>query len=521
MDKVYIYDTTLRDGTQGTGISFSAEDKIKISLALNDLGVDYIEGGWPGSNPKDIEFFKKISKKKLKSKIVAFGATRRKNIPAYKDKNLKKLIEVNPDAFCIFGKTWLLHVKKAIKTDPSENLKMIYSSIKYLKSKKKEVIYDPEHFFDGYKNDRNYALLTLKEALRAGADWLVLCDTNGGCFPSDIEKIVRDVKENFKGVRIGIHAHNDTDCGVANSLIAVREGARMVHGTINGYGERCGNANLCSVIPGIELKLGYRAIGKENLKKLTRISRYVDEIANIIPRTNQPYVGESAFAHKGGVHVSAVQRDVKTYEHIPPELVGNKRKIIISELAGKSNLLFKAEEYKIDLKGKDDRINKLLKKIKQLEYEGYEFEGAEGSFRVLLEKELGRKVEFFTLESFRVIVESDRCGNLRSEATVKVRVKDKVSYTVSEGDGPVNALDSALRKALEEFYPSLNNVTLTDFKVRVVNARAGTAAKVRVFIESRDKEKFWVTVGVSENILKASLDALVDGIIFKLLEEIK
>jgi len=517
MEKVYIYDTTLRDGSQGPGINFSLEDKLKIAEVLDELGVHYIEGGWPGSNPKDIEFFKRIKKHKIKAKIVAFGSTRRKKITPSRDKNLRSLIKVNPDAFCIFGKTWLLHVEKALKTDPEENLKMIYSSVKFLKRTGKEVIYDAEHFFDGYKHNRDYALLTLKEALRAGADWIVLCDTNGGCLPGEIERIVREVVKNIKGAKIGIHAHNDTDCGVANSLVAIRCGARMVQGTINGYGERCGNANLCSVIPGIELKLNMDSIGKNNLKKLTRISRYVDEIANLIPRTNQPYVGEGAFAHKGGVHVSAVGRDERTYEHIPPEAVGNKRKIIVSELAGKSNLLFKAKEYKIDIK--DERIlNKVLKKIKKLEYEGYEFEGAEGSFKVLLEKEMGENVEFFEILGYRVIVE-EVSGKIRSEATVKVKVKERISYTVSEGDGPVNALDNALRKALENFYPELNEVTLTDFKVRVINPKRGTAAKVRVFIESKDREGFWVTVGVSENIIEASFKALIDGIMFKLLKE--
>jgi len=519
MKKILIYDTTLRDGTQSEGISFSVEDKLKIAKRLDDLGIHYIEGGWPGSNPKDILFFKKAKSLHLRNaKIVAFGSTRYKGKGASRDPNLNAIVKVKPQASCIFGKSWGFHVKYALRTTLAENLKMIFDSVKYLKSKGLEVIYDAEHFFDGYIDDRFYAMETLRQAAKAGADNITLCDTNGGMMPHQVESIVKEVKREIK-IPLGIHTHNDSEMAVANSVIAVRAGCILVQGTINGYGERCGNANLCSIIPNLKLKLGINCISRKRLESLTEVSRYVSEIANMIPQDNQPYVGNSAFAHKGGVHVSAVAKHTKTYEHVAPESVGNRRRILVSDLSGRSSMLSKAKEFKIDFREKSKEVKELLQKVKQMESQGYQFEGAEGSFELLMKKTIGKHKTFFDLEGFRVIVEKDERGRLRSEATIKVMVKGKEEHTASEGDGPVNALDNALRKALERFYPELKSMSLTDFKVRVIDATQGTAAKVRVLIESRDKKAEWGTVGVSENIIEASWQALVDSIEYKLLKE--
>jgi len=519
MGKVLIYDTTLRDGVQGEGISFSVEDKLKIAKKLDDLGIHYIEGGWPGSNPKDILFFNQVRKLGLRrAKIVAFGSTRYKGRRASDDPNLNTIIEARPEAACIFGKSWRLHVKYALRTSLAENLKMIFDSVKYLKSKGLEVIYDAEHFFDGYFDDRLYAMETLRQAANAGADNISLCDTNGGMMPGQIEDIVKEVKKEIK-IPLGIHTHNDSEMAVANSVIAVKSGCVLVQGTINGYGERCGNANLCSIIPNLKLKLGINCISDKRLETLTEVSRYVSEIANMVPQDNQPYVGNSAFAHKGGVHVSAVAKYTRTYEHVPPERIGNRRRILISELSGRSSMLSKAKEFKIDFRERTREVEELLLKVKQMENQGYQFEGAEGSFELLMKKTIGKHKTFFDLEGFRVIVEKDEKGRLRSEATIKVKVKGKEEHTASEGDGPVNALDNALRKALERFYPELKSMSLTDFKVRVIDAAQGTAAKVRVLIESRDEKDEWGTVGVSENIIEASWQALVDSIEYKLLKE--
>ncbi|MCM8783372.1 MAG: citramalate synthase [Candidatus Omnitrophica bacterium] len=518
-NKVLLYDTTLRDGTQKEGVSLSVEDKIKIARKLDDLGIHYIEGGWPGSNPKDINFFQRIKEHPLKkAKLVAFGSTRKKNINVENDANLTELIRAGVSVVTIFGKSWDLQVKYALQTTLEENLKMIFESVKFLKSKGLEVIYDAEHFFDGFKANSDYALATIEKAALAGTDNISLCDTNGGTLVEEVQEIIREVKKKIKKP-LGIHCHNDSDLAVANSLSAVKLGIVLVQGTINGYGERCGNANLCSIIANLKLKMGIDCISDKQLSRLTEVSRFVSEVVNIVPRDEAPFVGLSAFTHKGGVHVSAVQKHPHTYEHIPPEKVGNKRRILISELSGKSALLSKAKEFKLDITNDPRAVKKVLNLIKDLEYRGYQFEGAEGSFEVLLRKTKGEYRKFFDLEGFRVIVEKDKRGTMHSEATIKVKVGNLVEHTAAEGDGPVNALDNALRKALERFYPDLKEMKLSDFKVRVINAEAGTAAKVRVLIESRDEKDEWSTIGVSENVIEASWQALVDSIEYKLLKE--
>ena len=522
--KIEIFDTTLRDGSQTSGISFSVEDKIKIAQVLDNFGVTYIEGGWPGSNPKDVEFFKLAKKLKLKnSQIVAFGSTRKKHIKPREDQNLLKIIDSGVEVACIFGKTWDLHVEKALGTTLQENLNMIFDSVTFLREKKIKVLYDAEHFFDGYKSDSVYALKCIEQAFLAKADCIILCDTNGGCLPTEIQKIIKEVTNFFnkkypnQKIRLGIHAHNDSGCAVANSIVAVEQGCVHVQGTMNGLGERCGNANLCSIIPALELKLGIKVLPKENLCKLTEVSRQLDEISNTVPDDRQPYVGTNAFAHKGGIHASAVSKISRTYEHINPRLVGNERKILISELAGKSNILFKKHGLSVNLN--EENINKIIKSVKQKEFEGYSYENAEGSFVVLVNKILAPSKSFFNIKGFRVIVEyNNDTKQLTTEATIKLMLKNTEEHIVAEGDGPVNALDSALRKALEKYYPQLKDVKLTDFKVRVVNPAQGTAAKVRVNIESRDKKSSWTTVGISENIIEASWEALVDAIEYKLLQ---
>ncbi len=524
---IEIFDTTLRDGAQTPGISFSLQDKLKITQLLDELGVKYIEGGWPGSNPKDVEYFNRIKSIKLKcSKIVAFGSTRRKNVVAEKDNNLIALVNSGVKTVCIFGKTWKLHIEKTLQTTPKENLKMIQDSIKFLIAHNLEVIYDAEHFFDGFKSDKSYALACLETAFLCGAKTLVMCDTNGGCLPHEISEIVSQVIDHFSRVAkqnqivFGIHAHNDSDCAVANSISAVLSGCSHVQGTINGLGERCGNANLCSIIPALQLKLKYKVLSEENLKKLTEVSRKIDEIANLVPNERQPYVGANSFAHKGGVHASAVYKLPKSYEHINPKLVGNERKILLSELAGKSNLLFKQKWLSVELS--EENITKIIRSIKQKEFEGYSYENAEGSFVVLVHKMFSNYKPFFEIKGFRVIIEHrPEKKELITEATIKLVVKNNEVHVVAEGDGPVNALDNALRKALEKYYPTLKNMKLTDFKVRVVNPAAGTAAKVRVNIESIDEKHTWNTVGVSENIIEASWEALLDAVEYKLLKTLK
>ncbi len=519
--RVQLFDTTLRDGTQGSGVSLSVEDKLKIASALDRLGVHYIEGGWPGSNPKDELFFKEARKLKFKqAKLTAFGSTRRKDKAAHQDPNLLAIVRVKTPVACIFGKSWDFQVIHALRATLDDNIKMIRDSIRFLKSKGLEVVYDAEHFFDGYRANAAYALASLRAAAEAGAGNLTLCDTNGGSLPSQIRDIVLAVRTELPEASLGIHTHNDSDCAVANAVTAVEQGVSLVQGTINGYGERCGNANLVSIIANLKVKLGIDCVSDHQLGSLTEISRYVSEVANVVPNDHQPYVGFSAFAHKGGVHVSAMARHTSTYEHIDPALVGNERRILISELSGQSNVLLKAKELNLDFSKNSDAVKSVIDAVKKMEQQGYQFEGAEGSFAVLVKKALGEHRTFFELLGFSVTVEQNQgASTIVSQATLKLKVKGEVRHTVAEGEGPINALDNALRKALEKYYPTLKSVSLTDFKVRVVNASGGTKAKVRVLIESRDHRDEWSTVGVSENIIEASWHALVDSIEYKLLKD--
>ena len=520
-EKVYIYDTTLRDGSQTEGVNFSLEDKLRIAQKLDEFGIHYIEGGWPYANPKDNLFFQKVKKINfVNAKLTAFGATRRPGKKVNEDPQVEALIKAETPVITIFGKSWDLHVRDALKTSLDENLNMIYETVEYLKRYTDEVIFDAEHFFDGYKANSEYALKVLEAALRGGADWIVLCDTNGGTLPHDIYEITKTVKEKFKGVNIGIHAHNDSETAVANSIMAVLAGARQVHGTINGLGERTGNANLCSIIPNLQLKLGFDVISQENLKKLTEIAHFVAELSNMPLPRNMPYVGESAFAHKGGVHASAVLKNAQTYEHINPELVGNKRKITVSDLAGRSNLIYKLKEFGIEIDHKSPEVKKLIDKIKEMEKEGYHFEAAEASLELLIKRHFGLVKDYFEFEAYRVLIAKRKNDSLpTSEATVRLSVEGVEEHTASLGNGPISALDRALRKALEEFYPNLKELQLIDYKVRIINESAGTSAKVRVLIESTDGRRKWGTVGVSENVIEASWIALRDSIIYKLMKD--
>ena len=518
MEKVKIYDTTLRDGMQAEGVSFSAEDKLMIARRLDEFGIDYIEGGFPLSNPKEEQFFQDIGNIDFKSaRIAAFGSTRRAANKVEDDPGLAALLACDAPVITIVGKTWDMHVTDVLRCTLDENLELCGDSVAYLVKNKKEVVFDAEHFFDGYKANPEYAMNVLKSAADAGVDTLVLCETNGGALPHEIFEMTQKVCKTFPDVTIGIHCHNDTDCAVANSLAAVRAGARHVQGTINGLGERTGNANLCTIIPNLTLKMGFETIGTENIRKLTEVSRFVFEVANLTPRISMPYVGESAFAHKGGLHIDALRKNEKTYEHIHPDLVGNERRFLISELSGASNVLDKLEKRKMIT---DKTLaRKILNRVQEMENEGYQFETAEASFDLLIKKEIGAYQKTFDLLKYHIDVERNPAGEMVTEATVKLQVDGKTEHVVSEGDGPVNALDSALRKALEPFYPNIKNMSLIDYKVRVVNARAGTAAKVRVVIESRDQEDMWGTVGVSENIIEASWHALVDSVEYKLLKD--
>jgi 2-isopropylmalate synthase len=526
MDQILLYDTTLRDGAQGENVTFTVEDKLRISKRLDDVGIHYIEGGWPGSNPKDLEFFKLARKIELKhAKLAAFGATRKPGISAIKDKNLKAILEAETGVVTIFGKTWDLHVEKVMNNSLEENIAMIHDSVLFLKDNGRKVIYDAEHFFDGYFANRQYALKTLMAAIEGGAETIVLCDTNGGTLPFDTEKIVQDVLKTIPGqyendtVKIGIHSHNDCGVAVANSISAVREGAVMVHGTINGYGERCGNADLTSIIPILKLKMKYNCISEENMKELRKLSRFVSERANMTPSNTRPFVGRSAFAHKGGIHVSAITKTPLAYEHINPDKVGNKRRVLVSDLSGKSNIEYKAKELGIDLTSDKFNTQKIVNEVKRLEKDGYQFDAADGSLQILIEKFTNQYSSSFELKSFRVTIEKDTDRPCQSHAMIKISVDGKDEITAAEGNGPVSALDNALRKALTSFYPSLDMMHLVDFKVRVIDGRDGTSAKVRVLIESRDEDKIWSTVGVSEDIIEASWQALTDSFDFKISNE--
>lgn len=518
--KIEIFDTTLRDGAQTEDISFSVEDKLRMTEKLDELGVHYIEGGWPGSNPKDGEYFKKVRKLTLaNAKIVAFGSTHSPKHKVQDDANIKALLNSKANIVTIVGKTWDFHVKEALRITLDENIEIIHNSISYLKKYVDIVFFDAEHFFDGYRNNPKFSMKCLLAAREAGADCIVLCDTNGGTLPN----VVRTLTERVVGAlstAVGIHAHNDSECAVANSIVAVDAGASQVQGTINGFGERCGNANLCSVIPDLQIKLGLRVITDEQLSRLRDVSRFVNEIANFRHFKRQPFVGDSAFAHKGGIHVSAIVKKPETYEHIKPELVGNSQRVLISDLAGKSNILRKASEFGIKLDPDSPKVQDIVIKLKDLENEGFQFEGAEASFELLMKKALGLHRKFFDLVGFRVIVEEKKQHGVPVEATIMLKMPNgHVEHMAAIGSGPVNALDNALRKALTKYYPQLQDVKLYDYKVRVLEAGKGTSAKVRVLIESGDEKNRWGTVGMSENIIEASWQALVDSIEYKLLRE--
>lgn len=521
MEPVYLYDTTLRDGTQGENINFTAEEKIRIARRLDDIGIHYIEGGWPGSNPRDRHFFELAKEVEFKNaRLAAFGSTRKPGILPGDDPNLRALLESETPAVTIFGKTWDLHVKLMSNT-LEENLSMIEDSVAFLKKHGKEVIYDAEHFFDGYKDNPEYSLLTLKAAHRGGADVIVLCDTNGGTLPFELVPIFTQVRNsiNGSGIRLGIHTHNDCGMAVANSIEAVNAGAIMVQGTVNGYGERCGNADMMSLIPILALKMNRPCMSGENLKKLRSLSRFVSETANMIPLNNRPFVGRSAFAHKGGIHVSAVMKNPRAYEHMEPELVGNARHVLVSDMAGKSNIEYKAKELGVNLTNNGCDTRKIVEAVKIMEEDGYQFDAADGSLKIFLEKFTGQFQPVFDLQSFRVTIEKDRQKPCSAHATVKISVGCKDEITAAEGDGPVSALDNALRKALNQFFPEIDEMHLVDFKVRVIDGRDGTAAKVRVLIDSRDADNIWSTVGVSEDIIEASWQALADSFQYKLAKQ--
>ena len=518
--EVVIYDTTLRDGAQTEGISLSIPDKLRITQRLEELGIPYIEGGWPASSEKEAGFFKEVRKLKLKHSILtAFGSTRKANTHAGKDPQVASLLKAETQVITLFGKSWDLHVREVFRVPLEENLRMIAETVAYLKCHGRGVMYDAEHFFDGYRDNPEYALKTLEAAAEAGAGTVILCDTNGGSLPSFIHRVVDEVKCRIR-VPLGIHCHNDSDLAVANSVAAVEAGVLQVQGTINGYGERCGNANLCSIIPVLQLKMGYPCVPANRLQSITEVAHYVAEVCNMRPDDHQPFVGHSAFAHKGGVHINAVEKNPRTYEHLQPPSVGNERRLVVSELGGKSTILASAKMLHMDSMS-DDQAKEFLQEVRKREALGYHFEAAEGSLELLMRRFYKRFKQLFDLEGFRVMVEKAADGTLSSEATIKLKVDGKSEHTVAEGDGPVNALDKALRKALAGFYPSVKEMHLVDFKVRVLESQAGTAAKVRVVIQSQDAEKSWWTMGVSENIIEASWQALVDSIEYKLLKDRK
>ncbi len=519
--KVKLYDTTLRDGAQAEDVSFTLEDKLRITEQLDYLGIHYIEGGWPGANPKDTRFFQEVRALPLKnSVIVAFGSTRKAYTHPENDANLKYIIDAHTTHVAIVGKSWDFHVTDILGIPLEENIRMIEDTVGFLKKQGRFVFFDAEHYFDGYRVNRDYAIQTIRAAISGGADIIVLCDTNGGTLPDEIRKIIRQTRALVQA-SYGVHFHNDSDVAVANSIIAVQEGVSLVQGTMNGLGERCGNANLCSIIPNLKLKLGIECITEEQLKHLRQVSRFVSEIANIPPNRHQPYVGDSAFTHKGGLHVHGVRKKSISYEHVKPEAVGNVQRTLVSDYSGLNTIIHKAEEYGITVREEDrPRLREVLQILKELEDRGYQFEGAEGSFELLIKRSLGLYTRFFDLMGFRVIVEKRRDDEPPiSEATIMLKVRGEVEHTAAEGNGPVNALDNALRKALEKFYPNLREMKLKDYKVRVLTGIRGTASRVRVLIESGDKEKKWGTVGVSDNIIEASWQALVDSIEYKLLKD--
>ncbi len=521
MEKIKLYDTTLRDGMQAEGVSFSLEDKLAIAKCLDELGLEYIEGGYAVSNQKEMQFFTETAKLGLKnSKVVAFGTTRRADCNVSDDLSLNAMLACKTQVATLVGKAWDMHVTDVLGCSLDENLSICDESVEYLKKHGLETIFDAEHFYDGYKKNPEYAMKVLAAAAQAGADAIVLCDTNGGSLADEVYEITKTVCERFSTMVVGIHTHNDTDCATANCLAAVRAGVRHVQGTINGLGERCGNANLCVVVPNLAYKMGFDVLNHKKIKSLTEVSRYVFEIGNLTPMMNMPYVGESAFAHKGGLHVDALRKSKHAYEHIAPELVGNERRFLISELSGKSTVFAELEKAKI---AEDKELaRKILDRVQELENQGYQFEVANASFDLLVKKVMGTYKPSFELVKYHTIVEKRATGDMVTEATVKLVRPDGVTeHVVGEGDGPVNALDAALRKSLENFYPGIKDVHLIDYKVRVVNAKAGTAARVRVIIQSRDKSSIWGTVGCSENIIEASWQALVDSVEYKLQKDIQ
>ncbi|OLP19515.1 citramalate synthase [Leptolyngbya sp. 'hensonii'] len=530
--QLWIYDTTLRDGAQREGLSLSIEDKLRIARRLDQLGVPFIEGGWPGANPKDVQFFWQLQEEPLtQAEVVAFCSTRRPRRSAAEDPLLQPILAAGTRWVTIFGKSWDLHVTEGLKTTLEENLEMIRDTIVYLRSQNRRVIYDAEHWFDGYKQNPAYALETLGAAIEAGAEWLVFCDTNGGTLPHEVARMVGEVASIVQSRRfktplpdlqqqssfplLGIHTHNDSETAVANALAAVMEGAQMIQGTINGYGERCGNANLCSLIPNLQIKMGYPCIREDQLAKLTETSRFVSEVVNLAPNDHAAFVGLSAFAHKGGIHVSAVERNPLTYEHLRPEQVGNRRRIVVSEQSGVSNILAKARSFGIELDKEDTTCRQILQHLKQLESEGYQFEGAEASFELLMREALGQRHSLFDLKGLHVHYDLESGTALleqNSLATVKLAVDGRMILEAAEGNGPVSAMDAALRKALVNFYPEIDTFHLTDYKVRILDGTAGTSAKTRVLIESSNGYQRWTTVGVSANILGASYQAVVEGL---------
>ena len=514
-DQVFIYDCTLRDGTQGENVSLSVEDKVRIAQRLDAFGIHYIEGGWPGSNPKDAEFFERLKTLNWKnSTIAAFGSTRHWKNSVDQDPNLRALLQAETPSVTLVGKTWDFHVERALGITMEQNLQIIRESIAYLKERGKEVIFDAEHFFDGAKANSEYAVEVVETASGAGADWIVLCDTNGGSLPETMTHWVEELARKFPA--LGIHTHNDCELGVANSIAAVQAGVRMVQGTMNGYGERAGNANLCSILPILELKLNQNSIGRERLKDLRSTAYFVSETANLILPNSLPFVGRSSFAHKGGLHVSAILKDPRTYEHVRPEDVGNNRRVLVSDLSGRSNLLYKIREFG-DISPEDLDLKSVLERIKELEYEGYQFEGAEGSLKLLVHEFGKLKKHPFDFKGFRVLVDQDVKGQFLSEATVKISVNGVDEHTASDGNGPVHALDCAIKKALIRFFPEIENLRLVDYKVRVLDAKSGTGAKVRVLIRSSDGQQSWSTIGVSSNVIEASWKAIIDSVLYKLL----
>ena len=515
--RIFTFDTTLRDGTQGEAVSFSVDDKLMIAHRLDEIGIDYIEGGWPGSNPKDREFFKRAKEEKLHhARLTAFGSTRFAKNPVDRDPNVRSLIEAETPTACIFGKSWDFHTTRALGISEEQNLALISETVRFLKDHGREVLYDAEHFFDGFFANPDFALRTLEAAKEAGADALVLCDTNGGTIPGRLVEAVAEVRKRFDGV-LGIHPHNDADMAVANAIAAVEAGCTHVQGTFNGYGERCGNANLCSIIANLELKLGHNSIGRDNLEKLTSVARFIAELANLPLPNDRAYVGRSAFAHKGGVHVSAVLKDASTYEHIKPEAVGNRQRVLLSDLSGRGNVLYKLKQHGLGERLDDQARQGLLDRVKQLEHDGYELEAAEGTFELLVREALRPGLHFFDVVSYEVTTRMTTSDDTQTTATIMLKIQDTVHSATATGHGPMNALDVCLRQCLSSLYPSIARVRLTDYKVRVLDTKKGTAAKVRVLVEWSDHRKSWATVGVSDNIIEASWRALLDAIRLELM----